>query len=66
MEDEAVDIRVVVSVYWSWRSRLRALWSEDADRDVRMLVLPTHLYSGLSKEALIIDGLCSRSEYIRI
>ena len=66
MKNEAVYVRLVVNVYWSWRSRLRALWSEDADRDVRMLVLPTHLYSGLSKEALIIDELCSRSEYIRI
>ena len=58
VKDEAVYVRLVVDVDWSWRNRLRTLWSKDADRDMRMVALPIHLYSGLSTETLTIVGLC--------
>ena len=47
-ENVAVDLRLLVDVYWDWRTGSRALRSETSVCDVRMMALPTHLYSELS------------------
>ena len=45
MENVAVDLGLLVNVYWDWRAGSRALGSEGSVCDVRMVALSTHLYS---------------------
>ena len=54
VEDIAVDLRLLVNVYWDRRTRSRALRGEGSVCDVRMMALPTHGYSVLSKVMLTV------------
>ena len=53
VKDIAVDLGLLVNVYWDRRTRSRALRGEGSVRDVRMMALPTHLYSELSN---VVNG----------
>ena len=61
----AVDLRLLVDVYGDWRTWSRPLRSEGGVCDVRMVALPTHLYSELSNVMLTML-LCNKMIYIRI